>query len=67
MNSDVYAEIMEHPHDAETLLARINEKLQKKWKLEPEDTVVLLTKVPLQASQRTNTVHIHSITKIFKN
>ncbi len=63
----VETEIMEHPIDAETLLARINEKLQKKWKLKPEDTVVLLTKVPLRASQRTNTVHIHSITKVFKD
>ncbi len=63
----VETEIMKHPHDSETLLARINEKLQKKWQLEPEDAVVLLTKVPLKASQRTNTVHIHSITKIFKD
>lgn len=45
----------------EGLLAKINTKLQKNFGLDEGDTVVLLTKVPLLNSQRTNTVHVFTL------
>ena len=45
----------------ESLLSKINIKLQKNYGLDEGDTVVLLTKVPLLNSQRTNTVHVFTL------
>lgn len=56
--------IINHPADSESLIKFINEKLQTSWHLSPDDAIVLLTKVPLQSSQRTNTIHIHNITRL---
>ena len=52
-----------HPNDFENLLAHVNERLQQKWNLAVGDTVVMLTKVPLKPSQKTNTIHIHTVTR----
>lgn len=60
----VDSDLIAHPNDFENLVAQINERLQKKWNLVPGDTVVLLSKVPLKPAQKTNTVHIHQMTRL---
>ena len=57
----VQTQVLKHPSDTETLLTRVNELLIRHWRMEPEETIVLLTKVPLLTSQRTNAVHIHTL------
>jgi pyruvate kinase len=47
--------------DLESLLARINAQMQSQFGFAEGDTVVLLTKVPLLNSQRTNTVHVFNL------
>lgn len=59
----VDSDIMPHANDFENLLAHVNERLQQKWDLAVGDTVVMLTKVPLKPSQKTNTIHIHTVTR----
>ncbi|MEI6805680.1 MAG: pyruvate kinase [Myxococcaceae bacterium] len=59
----VESDVIAPPHDFETLLAHVNEKLQQKWNLSAGDTVVMLTKVPLKPAQKTNTIHIHTVTR----
>lgn len=59
----VESELIPHPNDFENLLAHMNRRLQEKWDLLPGDTVVMLTKVPLKPAQKTNTVHIHTVTR----
>lgn len=59
----VDSDLITHPNDFETLLGHINEKLQQKWNLVAGDTVVMLTKVPLKPAQKTNTIHIHTVTR----
>jgi pyruvate kinase len=59
----VQTEILDQAHDAESLVNNINDRLQTHWHIVPEDVVVLLTKIPLHPSQRTNSVHIHTVTR----
>ncbi len=59
----VESDLIAHPNDFESLLGHINEKLQQKWHLSAGDTVVMLTKVPLKPAQKTNTIHIHTVTR----
>jgi pyruvate kinase len=59
----VESDLIAHPNDFENLLAHVNERLQQKWDLAVGDTVVMLTKVPLRPSQKTNTIHIHTVTR----
>lgn len=47
--------------DLESLLALINTKLQSQFGFVEGDTVIMLTKVPLLNSQRTNTVHVFNL------
>lgn len=57
----VQSSVVENVTDLESLLAKMNAKLQDSFGLTEGDTVVLLTKVPLSNSQRTNTVHIFNL------
>lgn len=59
----VETEVLNKPADAESLVNRINERLQINWHVKAEDIVVLLTKIPQHPSQRTNSVHIHTVTR----
>ena len=59
----VDSDLIVHPSGFENLVAQINEKLQEKWALVPGNTVVVLSKVPLKPAPKTNTVHIHTITR----
>ncbi|MES2503283.1 MAG: pyruvate kinase [Myxococcota bacterium] len=59
----VESDLITEADDFESLLAQINLQLQTKWQLEPGDTAVMLTKVPLKPAQKTNTIHIHTITR----
>ncbi|MBH1988550.1 MAG: pyruvate kinase [Myxococcaceae bacterium] len=60
----IESEIVKYPPDFETLLTHVNRNLQTRWGVEAGETVVLLTKVPLKPAQRTNTVHLHTVTQI---
>lgn len=60
----VESDLIAHPNDFETLLGHVNERLQQKWHLATGDTVVMLTKVPLNPAQKTNTIHIHTVTRL---
>ncbi len=59
----VESEVIPEPVDFETMLAQINDRLQQRGSAKSGDTVVVLTKVPLKPSQKTNTIHIHTVTK----
>lgn len=59
----IESDLIAAPNDFENLVAQINGKLQEKWQLVPGDTVVVLSKVPLKPAQKTNTVHIHTVTR----
>lgn len=57
----VQSEIIEQPRNIEDLINKVNNKLIKDKILKKDETVVLLTKLPLVSSQRTNTIHTYSI------
>jgi pyruvate kinase len=59
----VESELIAEPSDFEAMLAEINNRLQQRGSVRSGDTVVVLTKVPLKPSQKTNTIHIHTVTK----
>ncbi|MBL4817748.1 MAG: pyruvate kinase [Deltaproteobacteria bacterium] len=59
----VETEIIREASGFEGLLSEMNDRLQEKGPVKPDDTVVVLTKVPLKPSQKTNTIHIHTVTK----
>lgn len=57
----VQSAVIPQASDLESLLSRINTTLQSDFGLEENDTVILLTKVPLVHAQRTNTVHVFNL------
>lgn len=59
----VEAEIMPRPENTEALLQSLNDKLVQSQRFAPGETVVVLLKVPLVPSQRTNTLHVHTLTR----
>lgn len=57
------AKIIDHPKNIEGLICQIDHTLQVESGYLPGQIVVLLTKLPLLASQRTNTVYVHTMGK----
>ena len=57
----VSAEIIDTPDSAEALAASIDACLLEKGFVKPGDTVVVTSKVPLLANQRTNSVHLYMV------
>lgn len=57
----VQADIVERPTNAEALFAAIDRCLLERGIARAGDTVVVTSKVPLTANQRTNSVHLHMV------
>ena len=57
----VSAEIIDTPESAEGLAASIDACLLERGFVKPGDTVVVTSKVPLLANQRTNSVHLYMV------
>jgi pyruvate kinase len=57
----VEAEIIDTPPDMESLVRMVNDRLLAGGRFRAGQKVVLLTKVPLSPSQRTNTIYVHAL------
>lgn len=59
----VEAEVLQHPKNTEDLWQEVNWRLIDSGRMQAGEIVVLLTKIPLEASQRTNALQIHTVSK----
>jgi pyruvate kinase len=57
----VSAMILQAPNHTSQLIKRINDRLLETGHFEMGERVIILTKIPLLPSERTNTIHIHTL------
>jgi pyruvate kinase len=63
----VEAFILESPDRTSDLIRSINTKLLTLPGFKPGDRVILLTKIPLNSKEHTNSVHVHTLRPVFSD